>query len=152
MSPTETQKDATFSLNQRSPSNGAVDSLSTVPGRRRGADARSRERSAPVLVVATVHWWRADERRGSSSTNQFGLMPTTPIRFRCIGSITPKYPKRYRIDLAQVLDWLPELTRRELKDLGASLAEAVAIKLGVEVAPLSCDVMDLDLTNAGEPQ
>ena len=147
MLPTEIQNDLTFSIDSLAPSEQNLpDSLSTLPGRRRRVDFRSRDRAAPVLVEATVHWWRTGERRGGCSSNQFGLMPTTPVRFRCIGALTPKSPKRYRIDLAQALDWLPELTPRELKDLGASLVEAVATELGVDVAPLNCDVMDLELT------
>ncbi|HIM37901.1 MAG TPA: hypothetical protein EYM38_07785 [Dehalococcoidia bacterium] len=54
-----------------------------------------------------------------------------------------------RFDLVQALNWLPELTQRELKGLGASLVEAVAIKMGVDVAPLNCDI--LDLTNHDAP-
>ena len=150
MSQTEIQKDATF---PRSPFTTPkrdvdflADSASTVSGRRRRPDYRSRYHAAPVLVEATVHWWRTDEHRGACSSNQFGVMPTTPVRFRCVGAITPKYPKRYRIELAQALDWLPELTPRELKGLGASLVEAIAAKLGVDVAPFNCDVMDLELS------
>ena len=152
MLPTEIQNDVTFPNNSLAPTGLELpDSVSTLPGRRRRTDYRSRERAAPVLVEATVHWWRTGERRGGCSSNQFGLIPTTPVRFRCIGALTPKSPKRYRIDLAQALDWLPELTQRELKDLGASLMEAVATELGVDVAPLNCDVMDLELTTAHAP-
>ncbi len=152
MTPTEIQNDANIRRNPFTPPNGDLsDSVSTVPGRRRRADYRSRDRAAPVLVEATVHWWRTDERRSACSSNQFGVMPTTPVRFRCVGALTPKYPKRYRIELAQALDWLPELSQRELKLLGASLVEAVATKLGVDVAPLNCDVMDLEWTSADGP-
>ena len=155
MGPTEIQNDATLSRNPFTPPNRDVDLLAdssdTAPRRRKRAEYRSRHCAAPVLVEATVHWWRTDDRRGTCSTNQFGVMPTTPVRFRCVGAITPKYPKRYRIELAQALDWLPELTPRELKGLGASLVEAIATKLGVDVAPFNCDVMDLELSSQDRP-
>ena len=92
---------------------------------------------------ATVYWWRVDDIRSTHAKNRFGLMPTTPVRFPCIGTLTSKYPKRYRVDLAQVLDWLPDLTSLELKELGSSLAVAVKYKLGVDVAPITADVFDL---------
>lgn len=152
MSPTEIQNNPAVPKGLFTPVDGDVeypsDSATATPRRRRGPDNGARERSAPVMVEATLHWWRTDERRGAGASNQFGLMPTTAVRFRCIGSLTPRFPKRYRIELAQALDWLPELTQRELKDLRATLAEAVSARLGVEVAPLSCDVLDLEL--AGE--
>ena len=155
MTPSQTKNDSAFSVNPFAPPKGDVDSLSdlasTTPRRRRRADNRNRDRSAPVLVEATVHWWRTDELRAACSSNQFGVMPTTPVRFRCIGSLTPKFPKRYRIDLALALDWLQELSQRELKGLGASLLEAVATKLGVDVALISCEVMDLDSIPADGP-
>ena len=62
--------------------------------------------------------------------NQFSTILATHIRFRCIGTNSAKSPKRYRVDLAQALNWLPELNRRELKSLGAALAEALSCKLG----------------------
>ena len=114
--------------------------------RRRRAHYDRKQHHAPVPVEATVHWWRTDERRAACSPNQFGVMPTTPVRFRCIGTLIAKYPKRYRVELVQALDWLPELTCRELKELGASLATAISVKLGLEVAPFSQDLIDLDLT------
>jgi hypothetical protein len=110
----------------------------------RKPDYRIRDRAAPVLVEATVHWWRSEERRGAGASNQFGVMPTIPVRFRCIGSLSAKFPQRYRVDLAQALDWLPELSPRELRHLSISLVEAIAIKLGVDVPPFACDVMDLE--------
>ena len=109
---------------------------------------RGRQHNVPVPVEATVYWWRSDERRAAWSPNQFGLMPATPIRFRCVGTLTPKYPQRYRVDLARALDWLPYLSRNELKELGASLALMISKKLGVEVAPIAGDVIDLDQTCA----
>ena len=104
----------------------------------------NRNHQCPVPVEATVYWWRIGERKSLCTANQFGVIPATPVRFRCIGTITPKHPKRYRVELAQALDWMPELTRRELKDLGASLALAVSEKLGVEVATFNWEVIDLD--------
>ena len=90
---------------------------------------RARPQQCPVPVEATVYWWRLDEIRSSHARNRFGLMPTTPVRFRCIGTLTAKYPQRYRVDLAQGLDWLPDLSTQELKELGASLAVAISYKL-----------------------
>ena len=146
MSPTKIQNGAAFP-NNRFPSPGRDSDLASMASERiRKPDHRSRDRTAPLVVEATLHWWSTDERRGPLSSNQFGVMPTTPVRFRCIGALMPKYPKRYRIELVQALDWLPELTQRELKLLGASLMEAIASKLGVDVAPFNCDVMNLELT------
>ena len=99
-------------------------------------------------MEATVYWWRSDERRAAWAPNQFGIMPATPVRFRCVGTLTPKYPQRYRVDLARALDWLPYLERHELKELGASLALMISKKLGVEVAPIAGDVIDLDQAGA----
>ena len=106
------------------------------------AHGRTRRRNTPTPVEATVYWWRTDERKASYSSNQFGIMPATPVRFRCVGSMTPKYPKRYRIELAQALDWLPELNRKELRELGAALTAAVSMTLGVEVAQFSGELID----------
>ena len=94
-----------------------------------------------------MFWWFTDDGRTACMENQFSTVPATPIRFRCIGTNSTKYPKRYRVDLAQALDWLPELNRRELKALGAALAEALSRKLGVEVAPFSADVIDTALND-----
>ncbi len=116
----------------------------------RDASPRSREQSrnrnhqCPVPVEATVYWSRIGERKSPCSDNHFDVIPATPVRFRCVGSITPKHPKRYRVELAQALDCLPDLTKRELKDLGAILALAVSEKLGVEVAPFNWEVIDLN--------
>ena len=79
--------------------------------------------------------------------NQFSTMAATPIRFRCLGTNSAKYPKRYRVDLAQALDPLPQLNRRELKALGNAIVEALSRKLGVEVAALSPDVIDTVLND-----
>lgn len=152
MSTRDVQKDAPTIRNLFNPPTRevglAIDNSASAPKRRQRAEYRSRDYSAPVPVEATVHWFRSDERRGQSCSNQFGVMPTTPVRFRCLGTLTPRHPKRYRIELAQVLDWLPELNRRELKELGASLVEAIGTKLGVDVAPFNCDVMDLQIRDA----
>ncbi len=110
--------------------------------------SRDRQPYTPEPVEATVFWWWTDEGRTACMENQFSTMPATPIRFRCLGTSSSKYPKRYRVDLAQALDWLPELNRRELKALGNSLAEALSRKLGVEVAPFSPDVIDTVLNGA----
>lgn len=107
--------------------------------------SRSRNHQCPVPVEATVYWWRIGERKSSYTANHFGVNPATPVRFRCVGSISPKHPKRYRVELAQALDWLPNLSSRELKHLGAALALAVSEKLGVEVAPFNWEVIDLNL-------
>ena len=146
MSPTKIQNGAAFPKNLFPPPGRDSDLASTAPERIRKPDYRSRDRATPLVVEATLHWWRTEERRGPLSSIHFGVMPATPVRFRCIGALMPKYPKRYRIELAQALDWLPELTQRELKLLGASLMEAIASKLGVDVAPFNCDVMNLELT------
>ena len=74
--------------------------------------------------------------------NQFSEMPATPVRFRCIGSLSTKHPKRFRVDLVQALDWLPELNRRELKALGVTLAAILSKKMGVDVAAVSSEVID----------
>jgi hypothetical protein len=120
--------------------------LSPEPARKRRS--RDRQPFTPDPVEATVFWWWTDEGRTACMENQFSTMPATPIRFRCIGTSGAKYPKRYRVDLAQALDWLPELNRRELKALGAALAEALSRKMGVEVAPFSADVIDTALNDA----
>ena len=104
---------------------------------------RGRQHLAPVPVEATVYWWVSDERRSSNGSNQFGVNPPRAVRFRCIGTLTPKYPQRYRVELAQVQDWLPYLARNEVKELAASLALIIGEKLGVDVAPISGDVIDL---------
>lgn len=105
---------------------------------------RRRQHSVPAPVEATVYLWRPDERRGAGSSNQFGIMPAMPIRFRCIGALTSKSPQRYRVDLAQALDRLPDLSRNELKELGVCLALLISKKLGVKVSPVAVDVIELD--------
>ena len=107
---------------------------------------RSRRHHSPVMVEAKVYWWQTDEHRAAYVDNQFGIMPAIPVRFSCIGTLTPKFPKRYRVDLAQALDKMPELNKRELKLLGASLAAAISQELDVEVAPFNGDVINLSLT------
>jgi hypothetical protein len=97
------------------------------------------------MVEATVYWWQTDEHRAVYVDNQFGITPAIRVRFSCIGTLTPKFPKRYRVDLAQALDRLPELNRRELKLLGVSLAAAISRELGVDVAPFNGDVINLSL-------
>ena len=104
--------------------------------------SRDRQPFTPEPVVATVFWWFTDEGRTACMENQFSTGPATPIRFRCLGTSSSKSPKRYRVDLAQTLDWLPELNRRELKALGNALADSLSRQLGVEVAPVSPDIID----------
>ncbi len=95
------------------------------------------------MVEARVYWWRTDEPKAACVHNQFSIVPAAAVRFRCIGTLTPKFPKRYRVELAQALDRLPDLNQRELKQLGASLATAISEELGIEVAPFNGDVIDL---------
>ena len=121
----------------------------TVPGPGVKIPNRGRQQSTPVPVEATVYWWQPSAPNGSCLDNQFGILPAAPVRFRCIGTFTPKYPKRFRVELAQALDTLPHLTRNELRQLGASLAAAIGKELGVEVAPFNGDVIDLYPPAAG---
>ncbi len=129
-----------------------ADALAAVatPSPEPGAKRRSRDRQpfTPEPVVATVYWWWTDEGRTACMENQFSTMAATPIRFRCLGTNTGKYPKRYRVDLAQALDPLPELNKRELKALGNAIVEALSRKLGVDVAAFSPDVIDTVLDDA----
>ena len=121
-----------------------ADPITPEPARKRRS--RDRQPFTPDPVEVAVYWWWTDDGRTACMENQFSTVPATPIRFRCIGTSSAKYPKRYRVDLAQALDPLPELNRRELKALGNALADALSRKLGVEVAPLSCDVIDTVLS------
>ena len=105
-----------------------------------------RQKRPLIPVQATVYWWRTDEVRSSNAGNKFCVTPAEPVRFRCIGTLTPKYPRRFRVDLAQALDRLPELTGPELKALGASLATAISKQLGVDVAPLNGQLIDLQVS------
>ena len=129
-----------------------ADALAAVatPSPEPGAKRRSRDRQpfTPAPVVATVYWWWTDDGRTACMENQFSTMAATPIRFRCLGANTGKYPKRYRVDLAQALDPLPELNKRELKALGNAIVEALSRKLGVDVAAFSPDVIDTVLDDA----
>ncbi len=111
-----------------------------------GTTALKGQNRALIPVEATVYWWRTDQAKSSNSGNKFCVMPAEAVRFRCIGSLTPKYPRRFRVDLAQALDRLPELTGAELKALGASLATAISKKLGVDVAPLNGQSIDLEVS------
>ena len=123
-----------------------ADPVTPEPARKRRS--RDRQPFTPDPVEATVYWWWTDEGRTACMENQFSTMAATPIRFRCIGTSSAKYPKRYRVDLAQALDPLPELNRREMKALGNALADALRRKLGVEVAAFSSDVIDTTLSGA----
>ena len=126
-----------------------VDGLAAVANPEPATKRRSRDRQpyTPEPVVATVYWWWTDDGRTACMENQFSPMAATPIRFRGLGTNTGKYPKRYRVDLAQALDPLPQLNRRELKALGNAIVEALSRKLGVEVAALSPDVIDTVLND-----
>ncbi len=129
-----------------------VDALAAVanPPPEPATKRRSRDRQpfTPEPVVTTVYWWWTDDGRTACMENQFSTMAATPIRFRCLGTNTGKYPKRYRVDLAQALDPLPELNKRELKALGNAIVEALSRKLGVDVAAFSPDVIDTVLDDA----
>ncbi len=114
-----------------------------------GTKALNGQNRALIPVEATVYWWRTDEVRSSNAGNKFCVMPAEPVRFRCIGTLSPKYPRRFRVDLAQALDRLPKLTGPELKALGASLATAISKKLGVDVAPFNGQLIDLQVSHGG---
>lgn len=134
-----------------SSSNGSIPppgATATVPRPEPNTHNLGRKRYVPIRVEATVYWWRNDERKAGCVFNQFGIMPATPVRFRCIGTMTAKYPQRYRVELARALDWLPDLAPRELKDLGASLAATISKILDVDVAQIGGEVFDLDMSSA----
>ncbi len=127
-----------------------VDGLTAMANREPATKRRSRDRQpfTPEPVVATVYWWWTDDGRSAWMENQFSTMSATPLRFRCLGTTSAKYPKRYRVDLAQALDPMPELNKRELKALSDAIHEALSRKLGVEVASFSPDVIDTVLDDA----
>lgn len=104
--------------------------------------SRDRQPFTPEPVMVTVFWWQTDNGRTACMENQFSPSAATPLRFRCLGTNSSKYPKRYRVDLAQALDLMPELDRRELKALGGAIAVTLSSQLGVEVAACSPDVID----------
>ncbi|MCS5669206.1 MAG: hypothetical protein NZ876_17680 [Dehalococcoidia bacterium] len=127
-----------------------VDGLTAMANREPATKRRSRDRQpfTPEPVVATVYWWWTDNGRSAWMENQFSTRAATPLRFRCLGTTSAKYPKRYRVDLAQALDPMPELNKRELKALSDAIHEALSRKLGVEVASFSPDVIDTVLDDA----
>ena len=92
--------------------------------------------------MVTVFWWHTEVGQSASMGNQFSTKATFALRFRCLGTTTTKYPKRYRVDLAQAMDPMPELDRRELKALGSAISDSLSKQLGVEVAACSPDVID----------
>jgi len=104
--------------------------------------SRDRQPFTPEPVVATVYWWWTNDGRTACMENQFSTMAATPIRFRCLGTNSTKCPRRFRVDLAQALDPVPELNKRELKALGNAICEALSRQMGVEVAAFSADVID----------
>jgi hypothetical protein len=110
--------------------------------------SRYRQPFTPEPVMVTVFWWQTDNGRTACMENQFSPAAATPLRFRCLGTNSSKYPKRYRVDLAQALDPMPELDRRELKALGSAIAVTLSSQLGVEVAACSPDVIDSVLGGA----
>ena len=127
-----------------------IDGLTAMANREPATKRRSRARPpfTPEPVVATVYWWWTDDGRSAWMENQFSTMAATPLRFRCLGPTSAKYPKRYRVDLAQALAPMPELNKRELKALRGAIHEALRRKLGVEVASFSPDVIDTVLDDA----
>ena len=127
-----------------------VDGLTAMANREPATKRRSRDRQpfTPEPVVATVYWWWTDDGRSAWMENQFSTMAATPLRFRCLGITSAKYPKRYRVDLAQALDPMPELNKRELEALSNAIHDALSRKLGVEVASFSPDVIDTVLDDA----
>ena len=104
--------------------------------------SRDRQLFTPEPVMVTVFWWQPDNGRTACMENQFSPAAATPLRFRCLGTNSTKYPKRFRVDLAQALDSMPELDRRELKALGGAIATTLSRQLGVEVAACSPGVID----------
>ena len=127
-----------------------VDGLAAVANPEPAAKRRSRDRQpfSPEPIVATVYWWWTDDGRTACMENQFSTMAATPIRFRCLGTNSPKYPKRFRVDLAQALDPLPELNKREMKALGNAITASLTRQLGVEVAAFSPDIIDTAVDNS----
>ena len=113
-----------------------VDGFTAVANPEPATKRRSRDRQPFTLepVVATVYWWWSDDGRSAMMENQFSTMAATPLRFRCLGTTNAKYPKRYRVDLAQALDPMPKLNKRELEALSNAIHDALSRKLRVEVA------------------
>ena len=109
--------------------------------------SRDREPCSPDPVMVTVLRWHTELRQSASMENQFSTKSAFALRFRCLGTTTTKYPKRYRVDLAQAMDPMPELDRRELKALGSAISDSLSKQLGVEVAACSPDVIDTVLDN-----
>ena len=104
--------------------------------------SRDRQPFSPDPVMVTVFWWHTEVGQSASMENQFSTKSAFALRFRCLGTTTTKYPKRYRVDLAQAMDPMPELDRRELKALGSAISDSLSKQLGVEVAACSPDVID----------
>ena len=98
-------------------------------------------KGCPQRVDVTLYQWRDDDRR--RVVLKFGVMPASPIHFRCTGTFTKEHPQRFRVELARSLDQMPELEPRELKQLGSVLQVALGNALGVEIATISPDVIDV---------
>ena len=113
--------------------------ISESTSKRRSHDKRP---FPPEPVMVTVFWWQTDNGRTACMENQFSPAAATPLRFRCLGTNSSKYPKRFRVDLAQALDPMPELDRHERTALGGAIATTLSRQLGVEVAACSPDVID----------
>ena len=118
----------------------SLEPVSTTEKAARSKGKTSRK-SCSEPVDVTLYQWRDDDRR--RVVLKFGVMPAKPIRFRCTGSFTKEYPQRFRVELARALDEMPELESRELKQLGSVLELAIGQVLGVEIAAISPDVIDV---------
>lgn len=127
-----------------------VDVLAVAVEPERAAKRRSRDRQpfTPDPVVTTVYWWWTEDGRTACMENQFSTMAATPIRFRCLGANSPKNPRRFRVDLAQALDPLPQLNKREMKALGNAIADSLSRKLGIEVAAFPSAIIDTVIDDA----
>ena len=98
-------------------------------------------RTATVPVEVTLyHWNHTDLDR---SGKQFSTAPAIRVRFRCVGAPSAAQPRRFKVELARALDRLPELDRSQLSELCGVLALAIGEALGLEIAPIPLDVIDL---------
>ena len=65
------------------------------------------------------------------------------IRFRCVGASSARPPQIFRVELARALDWMPVLNRIQINELCSVLALAIGETLGLKIAPIPLDVIDL---------